>query len=62
MLESYSNLPTSDIKIKCVIAWWIALLIVEDGGCSLIVTKMTNPNIIKAAIVQSIRSQNQVFN
>ena len=57
LLESYGNLPTSDTKIKHVKAWWITLLIVEGGGCSLIVAKMTNPNIIKAAIVQSIRSQ-----
>jgi hypothetical protein len=39
-------LPT---KLKRVIAWWIALLIMEDGGCRLIFAKVTNPNIIKAA-------------
>jgi hypothetical protein len=44
------NLSTSGTKIKCVIAWWIgALLIMEDGGCSLTFVNATNPNIIKVA-------------
>ena len=44
------NLPTSDIKKnKCVIAQWIALLVVEDGGCSLTFEKVTNPSIIRVA-------------
>ena len=42
------NLSTSGTKIKCVIAQWIALLIMEDGGCSLIFAKVTDPNIINA--------------
>ena len=42
------NLLTSGTKIKHVIAQWIALLIMEDGGCSLTIVKVTNPNIIKA--------------
>ena len=28
-------------------AQWIALLTLEDGGCSLTFAKVTNPNIIK---------------
>jgi hypothetical protein len=38
--------PPHHIKMKNVIARWIALIIMEDGGCS---TKVTNPNIIKVA-------------
>lgn len=43
------KLPTSPTKIKCVIAWWITFLTMEDGGCSLMSAKVTNLNIIKAA-------------
>ena len=39
------NLPTLGTKIKCVIAWWTTLLIMEDSGCSLTFVKVTNPNI-----------------
>jgi len=42
------NLSTLGIKIKSVIAQWIAPLIMEDDGCSLIFAKVTNINIIKA--------------
>ena len=41
------NLPSSPTKIKHVRAQWVALLTMEDGGCSLISAKATNPNIIK---------------
>ena len=41
------NVPTSGTKIKRVIAWWIALLVMEDGGCSLTFAQVTNPNITK---------------
>ena len=34
-------MPASGTKIKHVIARWIALLIVEDGGCSLTFMKVT---------------------
>jgi hypothetical protein len=43
------NLHTSGTKIKHAIAWWIALLIMEDGGCSLTFAEVTNPNIIIVA-------------
>ena len=43
------ELPTSRTKIKRVIARWIALLIMEDGWCSLTFAKVTKPSIIKAA-------------
>ena len=43
------NLSISGTKIKRVKARWIALRIMEDGGCSLIHVKVTNPNIIKVA-------------
>ena len=49
-----SKLSTLLTKIKRVIAWWIALLVMEDGGCNLIFAKVTNPNIIKVA-AESIR-------
>jgi hypothetical protein len=44
-----SNLPTSSTKITHVIAWWTTLLIMEDGGCTWLFPKVTNPNIIEAA-------------
>ena len=44
------NVPTLSTKFKCVIAWWITLFIMEDGGYSLIFAKVTNANIIKVAI------------
>jgi hypothetical protein len=43
------NLPTLPTKIKRVIAWWIAVLITEDGGCSLSYVKVTNLGAIKMA-------------
>ena len=43
------NMPTSPTKIKRVIAWWIAFIIMEDDECSLIFVKVTNPNIMKVA-------------
>ena len=42
------NLSISCTKIKCVIAQWIALLIIKGDGHSLIFVKVANPNIIKA--------------
>ena len=47
------NLPTSGTKIKCVIAQWITLLVMEDGGCSLTYVKEIDPNIIKVAAKSS---------
>ena len=44
------NMSTLPTKMKRVIAWWIALLIVKDGGCSLIFAKVTNPNIVKVVV------------
>ena len=41
------NLPKSPTKIKRVRVPWVALLIMKNGGCSLISPKTTNPNIIK---------------
>ena len=41
------NFPTSSTKTKHVIAWWIALLTMEDGECSWTFAKVINPNIIK---------------
>lgn len=35
-------LPTSLTKSKCVKAQCIALLIIKDGGCTLIFEKVTN--------------------
>ena len=34
---------------QCERVQWLALLIVEDGGCTLIFAKVTNPNIIKVS-------------
>ena len=48
------NLPTSGTKIKHVIAWWIAPIIIEDGGCSLTFVKVATPNIIKAVVNPNI--------
>ena len=45
------NLPTT--KIEHVIAWWITLLVMDDGGCSMTFAKATNPNVIKAAATSS---------
>ena len=42
-----SNLPTLPTNVKHVVAQWIAILIMEDGGCSLIFAQVTNPNTIK---------------
>jgi len=44
------NLSTSPTKTKRVIAWWVALLIMEDDGCDMIFVEVTNPNIIKVVI------------
>ena len=44
-----SILPTLGTKVKCVIAWLKALLIMDYDECSLTSTKVTNPNIIKVA-------------
>jgi hypothetical protein len=41
--------PAWPQKWRCVIARWIALLTTEDGGCNLIVMKVTYPNIMKVA-------------
>jgi hypothetical protein len=41
-------LPTSSTRIKGVIAWWIALLILEDDEYALSFAKVMNPKIIKA--------------
>ena len=49
------NLGTSGTKIKRVIDRWIALLVMEDGGCSLTFAKGDNPNIIKVPITNHIR-------
>ena len=35
--------------MKGVIAWWIILLILKDGGCSFTFVKVSDPNNIKAA-------------
>ena len=64
------NLPTLGTKIKHVIVQWIALLIVEDGKCSLTFAKVTtqissrwrlNRHVLRThqirAIVPMIRSQ-----
>ena len=40
--EWYIAMPTSPTKIKRVIVWWITLIIMEDGGCTLIFAKVTN--------------------
>ena len=47
------TLPTSGTKIKHVIARWIVLLIMNDGGCSLIFAKVINPNTINATTKSS---------
>ena len=49
-----SNLPTSSTKIKRVIAQWMALCIMEDGGCILTFAKVTNVNIIKVALTHHV--------
>ena len=41
------NLATLGTRIKHVITRWIAFLNMNDGGCSLIYVKVTNPNFIK---------------
>ena len=41
------NFSTSCRKIKHVITRRIALLIMEDGGCSSTFVKVTNPSVIK---------------
>ena len=67
------DFPTLGTKFKLVIVRSIALLVMEDDGCSLIVAKVTNPNVIKVVclnhnvfithqfkiIVPPIRSQNR---
>jgi hypothetical protein len=57
------NFPTLSIKIKRVIAWWIALQIMEDGGCSLTFAKVANHHVWLThwieANVPPIRSQNR---
>ena len=52
------NLPTSGTKIKSVITWCIALLVMEEGGCSLTFAKLTNPNIMKVATKSPYNSPN----
>ena len=45
--------PNLLTKVKHVISRWIAILIMEDGGCRLTFVKMTNPNVIKVATKSS---------
>ena len=45
----YPGLTTSCMKIKCVVAWWIPLLTMQDGRCSFSFVKVSDPNIINAA-------------
>ena len=46
--HAISSSPTSGTQVKRAIPRWIELLIMENRGCSLTFTKVTNPNIIKA--------------
>ena len=43
------NFPNSPTKIKHVRAQLVALLIMEDVGCTLMYANVANPNIIKVA-------------
>ena len=57
------NLSNSPTKIKHVIVRWIALLIMEDDGCSFIFAEVPNPNIIKVVTTSTciIHPPNQVI-
>jgi hypothetical protein len=70
--EWYIAMPTLLTKIKRVIAWWTMLIIMNDGGCTLVSAKVTNQTSSRwwlnhhvsltyriIVVVPPIRSQNR---
>ena len=47
-------------KVKCVTTQWIALLIMKDGGCTLMFAKVIDPTIIKWQLNQHVLLPHQL--